>query len=219
MEKEERKKLELEYKKLKRSEYDKAYDKPFYYAVIASLAVFVIPTNLLSVYPSLKHFTEFMAMIFPNISIYAQKSKWSEVTEFYFSYMWIVAIVTVVLIIASIPSANEKAKKYFGTGEYKGKGTLNHKYLMFTPHLLSLKYFLLLTAGILMFRYALYANYTGALIEGGISRLRFGEAISTRFGMLFMAVIFQVGSILAIILLIMRFIINTIHMQKIKKGE
>lgn len=219
MEKEERKKLELEYKKLKRSEYNKAFEKPFYFAIIASLAVFVIPTNLLSVYPSLKHFTKFMAMVFPNISVYAQRSKWSEVTEFYFSYMWIIALVMVILIIASIPKANEKAKKYFGTGEYKGKGTLNHKYLMFIPHFLSFKYFLLIMAGIFMFGVVIYMNYTGSLIDSGISRLRFGEAISTRFGMLFIGSVFQVGSIFAIILLIMRFIINTIHIQKLKKGK
>ena len=219
MDKEERKKLEIEFRQLKRSEYGKAYDKAINFFIIASLAIFIIPTNILSVYPSLKHFTQFMASLFPNISVYAQKSKWPEVTEFYFSYMWIVTLIVVILIIATIPTANQKAQKYFGTGNYRGKGTLDHKYLMFIPHFLSLKYFLLITAGILLAGYALYINYTGSLIEGGISRMRFGESISTRFGMLFIANVFQVGGIFGIILIIIRNILNTIHIQKLKKGE
>lgn len=219
MDKEEMKKLKLEYKKLKRSEYDKAYDKATNFFIIASLVIFIIPTNLLSVYPSLKHFTEFMATLFPNISIYAQRSKWPEVTAFYFSYMWIVALVMIVLIMMSIPKANKKAEKYFGTGDYKGKGTLDHKYLMFIPHFLSFKYFLLITAGVLLAGYAIYVNYTGSLIESGISRMRFGEAISTRFGMLFIGCIFQVGGIWAIVVAIIGGIINTTHIQKLKKGE
>lgn len=218
MDKEERKKLNLEYRKLKRSEYDKAYDKVMNFSIIASLAIFLIPTNLLSVYPSLKNFTEFMATLFPNISIYAQRSKWPEVTEFYFSYMWIVTLIAVVLIIVSIPTANEKAKKYFGTGEYKGKGTLDHKYLMFVNPI-SLKNFLILIAIFSMFGSIIYMNYTGLLIDGGISKLRFGEAISTRFGMLFIGGGFQALSVVIMVGAIISGILNTIHIRKIKKGE
>ena len=218
MDKEERKKLEIEFRQLKRSEYGKAYDKAINFFIIASLAVFIIPTNILSVYPSLKHFTQFMASLFPNISIYAQKSKWPEVTEFYFSYMWIVALIVVILIIATIPTANKKAQKYFGTGHYRGKGTLDHKYLMFV-NIFTLKSFLASIAILLLFGYAIYVNYTGSLIEGGISRMRFGESISTRFGMLFIANVFQVGSIWVILGAIIGGILNTIHIQKLKKGE
>ncbi|CAM3458968.1 hypothetical protein [Arcobacter aquimarinus] len=219
MDKEEKKKLENEFKQLKRSEYDKAYDKVINFFLVASIVVFLIPTNILSVYPILKSFTQFMAKIFPNITIYAQRSRWSEVTEFYFSYMWIVALITIVLIIMTIPTANEKAEKYFGTGKYKHKGILNHKYLIFVPQLLSFKYFLLITAAILLSLYGIYINYTGSLIDGEISRLKFGEIISTRFGMLFIAVIFQVIIIHGLVVILIRSILNTIHIQKIKKGE
>ncbi|WP_024955896.1 hypothetical protein [Sulfurospirillum arcachonense] len=218
MDKEERKRLQIEFRQLKRSEYDKAYDKVLYFFIIASLAIFIIPTNILSVYPSLKYFTQLMATLFPNISIYAQKSKWSEVTEFYFSYMWIVALIIVVLMIVSIPTANEKAKKYFGTGEYKGKGALDHKYLMFV-NIFTLKNFLVFIAIFLMFGYVFYLNYTGSLIDGGISRMRFSEAISTRFGMFFIGNVFQNFALFVIAGAIISSIIQTIHIQKLKKGK
>lgn len=117
----------------------------------------------------------------------------------------------------TIPIANEKAEKYFGTGKYKHKGILNHKYLIFVPQLLSFKYFLLITAAILLSLYGIYINYIGSLIDGEISRLKFGEIISTRFGMLFIAVIFQVIIILGLVVILIRSILNTIHIQKIKK--
>jgi hypothetical protein len=218
MDKEEKKRLQIEFRQLKRSEYDKAYDKILYFFIIASLVIFVIPTNILSVYPSLKSFTQFMATIFPNINVYAQRSKWSEVTELYFSYMWIVALITIFLMIISIPTVNEKAKKYFGTGKYKGKGTLNHKYLMFV-NIFRLKKILVVIVILLMMGTVIYMNYTGSLIDGGISRLRFSEAIGTRFGMLFIGNIFQNLALFVIVGSILSSIIQAIHIRKLKKGE
>ena len=219
MDKEERKKLEIEFRQLKRSEYGKAYDKAINFFIIASLAVFIIPTNLLSVYPSLKHFTQFMASIFPNISVYAQKSKWPEVTEFYFSYMWIVAIMTVILVILAISKTNEEAKKYFGTGDYKGKGIFPYKFIPVIQSFFNTKYVIYYLGAILMFGYVIYLNYTGSLIEGGISRMRFEKSISTRFGMLFIGNLFQNLSLYVILMTNIMTVLNTIHIQKLKKGE
>jgi len=220
MEKEERKELEKEYKEFATKKYyGKELSLPIYFSIIASAIVFILPKDILSQYSFLRYFTEFMRNIFPNISIFAQRSKAPELTEFYFSYMWLVAIVMIGLIIFAIPKTNEEAKKYFGTGEYKGKGIFPYKFVSVMQSFFNTKYLLYYLGIILMFGYAVYSDYTGSLIEGGISRLRFGEAISTRFGMFFIGNVFQNLSLYVILMTNIMTVLNTIHIQKIKKGE
>lgn len=220
MEKEEKKKLEKEYKEFATKKYyGKELGLPIYFSLIASAIVFIIPKDILSQYPFLRYFTEFMRNIFPNIDIFAQRSKAPELTEFYFSYMWLVAIVMIGLIIFAIPKTNEEVKKYFGTGEYKGKGILPYKFVSVMQSFFNTKYLLYYLGIILIFGYAVYSDYTGSLIEGGILRLRFGEAISTRFGMFFIGNVFQNLSLYVILMTNIMTVLNTIHIQKIKKGK
>ena len=220
MDKEERKKLEKEYEKFwAKKAYGNKIWYPTYISVGASLIIFLIPTNLLSMYPSLKIITEFMATLFPNISIYTQKSELTEITEFYFSYMWIVLILTMLLTIFAIPKTNEEAERYFGTGKYKGKEILPHKFIIVMQSFFNLKYIPYYLATILLFGIVVYMNYTGSLIDGGISKLRFGEVISTRFGMFFIGNIFQNFVLYIIFIPTITIVLNTIHIKKIKKGE
>ena len=54
-----------------------------------------------------------MKNIFPNIEIFAQRSKMPELTEFYFSYMWSIVILMVMLIALIIPKVKAEAKIFF----------------------------------------------------------------------------------------------------------
>ena len=62
-------------------------------------------------------------------------------------------------------------------------------------------------------------NYTGSLIDGGISRLRFNEVINTRFGMFLVVNIFQNFVNLALVGIVVDSMLLATHIQKIKKGE
>lgn len=217
MNKEEKKKLRKEYDDFtKKNPREIFLIRYFYYSIVASFVIFILPQDILTEYTFLKYFTEFMGNIFPNIHIYAQSSKMSELVAFYYSYMWLVIIMITILYLTSISKENDEAKKYFGTNEYEGRGILPLKYLIFYSGKEAL--FAAIVLFVLVF-FALYMNYTGSLIDGGISKLKFNEAINTRFGIFFMVNIFQNFVNLALVGLIVSSMILAIHIPKIKKGE
>lgn len=213
---EERKKLKKDYDEFSKKNYYKGVFYPLYFAFGFSLIIFWLPKDILTQYPSFRYFTQFMADIFPNINIFASRSKIPELTEFYFSYMWLIAILMTVYAISLIPKANEEAKKFFGTGKYKGRGKLPSKYLIFHTYK---RIFLSLILMTTLMGFAFYEAYTGNLIDGGISRLRFGEIINTKFGMFFIVNLFQNGSLWMIVMLLIESVIQVIQIKKIKKGE
>lgn len=218
MTKEEREKLKKEYDEFsKKNYYGSTLMYPFYFAFGFSLIIFWLPKDILTQYPSFRYFTQFMADIFPNINVFASRSKISELTEFYFSYMWLIAILMTIYAISLIPKANEEAKRFFGTGKYKGRGKLLHKYIEVVSIFNRKGFWIFLW--ILMMGFGLYATYTGNLIDGGISKLRFGEIINTKFGMFFLGNLFQNGVILLNITLFTMITLNEINIKKIKKGE
>ena len=215
MDKEEKKKLRKEYDDFtKKNPREIFLIRYFYYSIIASLVIFILPQDILTEYTFFKYFTEFMENIFPNIHIYAQSSKISELVAFYYSYMWLVIIIVTILYLTTISKENDEAKKYFGINEYQGRGILPQKYLIFYSGKESL--FAAIALFILVL-FALYMNYTGSLIDGGISRLRFNDAINTRFGIFFMVNIFQNFVNLALVGIVVSSIILVIHIPKIKK--
>lgn len=217
MEKEEKKKLRKEYDDFTKKNPRKMFlIRYFYYSIIASLVIFILPQNILTEYPFLKYFTAFMGNIIPNIHIYAQVSKMSELVAFYYSYMWLVIIIVTILFLTTISKANDEAKKYFGTNEYEGRGILPSKYLIFYRGKEALFASIALFVLVL---FTLYMNYTGSLIDGGISRLRFNEVINTRFGMFLVVNIFQNFVNLALVGIVVDSMLLATHIQKIKKGE
>lgn len=157
-----------------------------------------------------------MADIFPNINLFASRSKIPELTEFYFSYMWLIAILMTVYAITLIPKANEEAKKFFGTGKYKGRGKLPSKYLIFYSYEKILFKFL---AGIFIMGIAFYQFYTGNLIDDSFLKINFEESMSKKFGMFFLVNFFQNGGLGMILFVIISTIIFIKQIKKIKKGE
>ena len=217
MTKEEREKLKKEYDEFsKKNYYGSTLMYPFYFAFGFSLIIFWLPKDILTQYPSFRYFTQFMADIFPNINVFASRSKIPELTEFYFSYMWLIAILMIIYAITLIPKANEEAKKFFGTGKYKGRGKLPSKYLIFHSYQRIL--FSLLGMLILM-GFAFYEFYTGNLIEDSLLRINFEESISKGFGMFFLVNLFQNSSLWMITMLFIESVIQVIQIKKIKKGE
>lgn len=217
MDKEERKKLRKEYDDFtKKNPREMFLIKYLYYSIVASLLVFLLPKDILTEYPVFKYFTNFMRNIFPNIEIFSEKSKMSELVEFYYSYIWLVIIIVTILFLTTISKANDEAKKYFGTNEYQGRGILPSKYLIFyrgkEALFVSVSLFVLLL-------FTLYINYTGSLLDYGISKLRFNEAINTRFGIFFLSNLFQNFVNLALIGIVVDSIILVTHIQKIKKAK
>ena len=217
---EEREKLKKEYDEFsKKNYYGSTLMYPLYFAFGFSLIIFWLPKDILTQYPSLKYFTQFMADIFPNINIFASRSKIPELTEFYFSYMWLIAILMTVYAITLIPKANEEAKKFFGTGKYKGRGKLPHKYLIFHSYEKILFKFLV---GVSMMGYLIHQFYTGNLIDDSFFKINFEESISKRFGMFFLVNFFQngaLGMILFVIVSSIIFIKQIKQIKQIKKGE
>lgn len=213
----------IEKKKLRKEYDDFTKNNPrgilllryLYYSIIASLIVFLLPKDILTQYPIFRYFTDFMKNIFPNIEIFAQRSKMPELTEFYFSYMWIVSITMVILFLVNIPKLNDEVKKYFGTGEYKNKGILPLKYLIFY----SKEALFTAIALFILMLFTLYINYTGSVIDYGVSKLRFNEIINTRFGMFFISNVFQSFVNLALVGIAVDSILLTINKIKLKKGE
>jgi hypothetical protein len=217
MDKEEKEKLQKEYDEFsKKNYYGSTLMYPLYFAFGFSLIIFWLPVDILSQYPSLKYFTQFMADVFPNINVFANRSKIPELTEFYFSYMWLIAILMAVYAITLIPKANEEAKKYFGTGKYKGKSKLPSKYLIFYSYEKILIGFILMTT---LMGFAFYKFYTGHLIDDSFLKINFEESISKRFGMFFMINLFQNGALGMIISIMISSIIFIKQIKQIKKGE
>ena len=217
MTKEEREKLKKEYDEFsKKNYYGSTLIYPLYFAFGFSLIIFWLPKDILTQYPSFRYFTQFMADIFPNINVFASRSKIPELTEFYFSYMWLIAILMTIYAISLIPKANEEAKKFFGTGKYKGRGKLPSKYLIFHSYKNT---FIGFIGGIALFGIAFYQFYTGNLIDDSFLKINFEESISKRFGMFFLVNLFQNGSLGMIISIMISSIIFIIQIKKIKKGE
>jgi hypothetical protein len=217
MDKEEKKKLKAEYEQFSKKNKQKTFFiNLLYLSILCSIIIFWLPTNILSEYPWLEYFTDFMGGLFPNIYIYAQRSSVPELTVFYFSYMWMVTIIIIILAIALIPKENKEVKKYFGVDEYRGKGILPYKYIIFYYDFTAI----LSTIGlILLFGMITYENYIGELINGGISRLGFEEAISRRFGMFFISNIFQSISVFVSLVNLIYICLYMTAIIKIKKGE
>lgn len=214
---EEREKLKKEYDEFsKKNYYGSTLMYPLYFAFGFSLIIFWLPKDILTQYPSFRYFTQFMADIFPNINVFASRSKISELTEFYFSYMWLIAILMTIYAISLIPKANEEAKKYFGTGKYKGRGKLPSKYLIFHSYKNT---FIGFIGGIALFGIAFYQFYTGNLIDDSFLKINFEESISKRFGMFFLVNFFQNSALGMIISVMISSIIFIIQIKKIKKGE
>lgn len=213
MTKEEKLKLKKEYDEFSKKNYYKGIFYPLYFAFGFSLIIFWLPKDILTQYPSLKYFTQFMVDIFPNINVFASRSKMPELTEFYFSYMWLIAILMIVYAITLIPKANEEAKKFFGTGKYKGRGKLPSKYLIFhTCKRIVLSLILMMT----LMGFAFYQFYTGTLIEDSLLKINFEESISKRFGMFFLVNFFQNGSLWMIMMLLIESVIQIIQIKQIK---
>lgn len=60
------------------------------YSILAGLLIALYaPENILDQLPVLKPFTQLMSTIFPPIEYYALKSKFPQVSELYFSLMWV----------------------------------------------------------------------------------------------------------------------------------
>lgn len=218
MDKEEKRRLELEYRKIReRNTYEDVLIKPLYVSLVLSSIIFWLPKDILSQYPSLRYFTEFMGSIFPNILIYSQASKVPELTEFYFSYMWIMTLIMVIGMLFLISKANEEAKKYFGVEKYKGRRLLSNKYFIFVPIFTSIKYFIYNIILFLGIGYAIYSNYIGTLINGSLFRLELSEAISAKFGMFIIGNIFQVGTLFLFLFSLIIVSLNTKYIKELKK--
>lgn len=62
------------------------------YPILGGLLIALFASeSILNDIPALKLFTQFMSTIFPPIQYYAAKSKFPQVTELYFAFMWLFA--------------------------------------------------------------------------------------------------------------------------------
>ncbi|MDY6119836.1 MAG: hypothetical protein SPI03_00645 [Campylobacter sputorum] len=128
--KEEYKILEKEYDEFgKLPPYEKYYKIGLFMQPIFLLIIFILPEKILTIFPFLNYFTNFMSQIFPNIEIYSSANKMPELVKFYFSYAWVIAIIAVIWCIYKLPKVAKEARKYFGTGEFKNKGILKEKFI------------------------------------------------------------------------------------------
>lgn len=218
MNKKERQLLQKEFYKLKSHKFNKLLNYPTYFIAIFSLIIFILPTNILTDFPFLLYFTDLMGSIFPNINIYAKESFLNELIMFYLSLMWAVVLITIIFMFFSVSELSKESEKYFGTGKYKNKEQLDHKYLIFIPHFFSFKYFIIISLTILMFGFASYLNFEGLLINHSFRKIEFNDFIDTRFGILVIVNIFQIASIMAVIITIIKAILSTKQIIKIKKG-
>ena len=80
------------------------------------LVIFLIPKNVLSDYPFLKYFTNFMSEIFPNVKVFALRSEIGEVVALYTSIMWIIGILFFIFLTKAYII---QFMQFFGVGKYK----------------------------------------------------------------------------------------------------
>ena len=156
--KEEFEKLEAEYDDFfNKHHYGKCFITILYVNIALLLIVFILPEKILTTFPFLRYFINFMSQIFPNIEIYSSVNKMPELCEFYFSYAWMISVVIVVWCIWKLPQVSKEARKYFGTGEFKNQGIFKEKFIpILDTKLNSLKGSFSTIFGVLLFLFAIY---------------------------------------------------------------
>ncbi|WP_052137709.1 hypothetical protein [Campylobacter sputorum] len=212
--KEEYKILEKEYDEFgKLPPYEKYYKIGLFMQPIFLLIIFILPEKILTIFPFLNYFTNFMSQIFPNIEIYSSANKMPELTEFYFSYAWMIAIITVIWCIYTLPKVAKEARKYFGTGEFKNKGILKEKFIPLFDTKNSIKDYISKLLAILFFGYGLYLAFSGDLVDSFLGRWMFD-----RFGLLFVAIFQNIITYLLLFVGITNFLIIKINLKRLKNN-
>ena len=211
--KEEFEKLEAEYDDFfNKHHYGKCFITILYVNIALLLIVFILPEKILTTFPFLRYFINFMSQIFPNIEIYSSVNKMPELCEFYFSYAWMISVVIVVWCIWKLPQVSKEARKYFGTGEFKNQGIFKEKFIpILDTKLNSLKGSFSTIFGVLLFLFAIYFNFSGDIINTFLGKWMFD-----RFGLFFVAV-FQNISIILILMYIPYDLFARINLKKIKQ--
>ncbi|QKF71145.1 hypothetical protein [Campylobacter geochelonis] len=181
--KEEFETLQKEYDELKdKNDVSISFFNYCFLHIVFSLAVFIIPTNILTIFPFLKCFTSFMSQYFPNIEIYANANKMPELVEFYFSYLWVVCIILSVWYIYKMASIARGVKAYFGVGEFSNKRIFNEKFIpVLDKQYGNSKGLLMVLLNILFFGFGLYLDFSGNILDSMLGRWMFD-----RFGIFLM---------------------------------
>lgn len=213
--KEEYKILEKEYDEFfNKYHYGKCFITILYTNIVMLIIIFILPEKILTIFPFLNYFTNFMSQIFPNIEIYSSANKMPELTEFYFSYAWVIAIIAVIWCIYTLPKVAKEARKYFGTGEFKNKGILKEKFIpLFKNKNKSLKDYVFIIFITIFFVWCIFGFIVGNIVDTLLGNWMF----HSRFG-LFIYALFQNLGIYALFFIFTTIFLVRINLKRLKNN-